>query len=47
MQTVVTGSAERNEVLLRIVSTMTAKLLMMNLKIGHRAALLAAPTIPS
>jgi hypothetical protein len=40
-------AAQRDQVLLRIVARMAAKLLVVNLKIGHRAARLAFPAIPA
>jgi hypothetical protein len=39
-------AAQRDQVLLGIVAGMAAKLLVVNLKIGHRAARLASPTVP-
>jgi hypothetical protein len=38
-------SAERNEVLARIIAGSAAKPFVMNLKVGHRAARLASPPV--
>jgi hypothetical protein len=40
------GGAERNKILFRIVSSLAAKLLMMDFQIRHRAAQLTASSIP-
>jgi hypothetical protein len=43
----VTSSAERDEVLLGIVSGVAAKLFVMDFQVGHRAARLTSPAIPT
>jgi hypothetical protein len=40
-------AAERNQVLLAIVTGMTTEFFVVNLKIGHGAAGLASPAIPA
>jgi hypothetical protein len=40
-------AAQRDQILLGIVAGMAAKLLVVNLKIRHRAARLASPAIPA
>jgi hypothetical protein len=40
-------STEGNQILARIIAGVAAKFLVVNLKVGHRAARLASPTIPS
>jgi hypothetical protein len=38
--------AERNQVLLRVVSGLAAEFLVVNFQVGHRATRLASPAIP-
>jgi hypothetical protein len=45
MDTGVAPATQRNQVLLRIITGLAAKFLVMNLQIGHRAAGLASPSI--
>ena len=46
MDSFVTTIAKRNEVLFRVVTRVTAELLVVNLKLLHRSAGLAPPPIP-
>jgi hypothetical protein len=46
MQGGVACSAKRDQIPLRVITRVAAKFLVMNLKIGHRAAALASPTVP-
>ena len=41
----VAASAQRNEIVFRVLAGLAAKLLVMDLKIPHRTTRLAAPTI--
>jgi hypothetical protein len=45
MHSGVAFAAQRDQVLLRIVAGLAAKLFVMNFKIGHRAARLASPAV--
>lgn len=47
MQGSMTGVAERNQVLFRVISGATAKLLVVDLQIRHRTACLTAPQVPA
>jgi hypothetical protein len=45
MYTGVTANTEGNQILARIVAGLAAKLFVVDLKVGHRAARLASPAI--
>jgi hypothetical protein len=41
----VASIAQYDQVFLRVIARVTSKVLMVNLKVGHRAAELASPTV--
>jgi len=45
MQGCVASIAQHDQVFVRIVARVTSKVLMVNLKVGHRAAELTSPTV--
>jgi hypothetical protein len=47
MHCTVACSAESNQILAGIIAGLAAKLSVVNLQIGHRAARLASPAIPA